>query len=373
MTPHRDGVLVAKNLMDLDIEIPEENDEEETEYNAVRTNKYSKTNARRAPRIYCRLLTSTIGSPLRSAESPRQLLQAVLDAILGYWRLVNLGVLHRDISDGNVLMLREGQGYNKRDWKIPSAASSVLDLELDRSEIFLWGTLHRLGREPTGMLNDFDLFTTQGKMGAVFFDSSPSRDAECEVEPEPKRRKTNAGIVSSTSSSSNRAKGTLVESHPSDSVKVEGTIRPIVEFRVGTAAFMSARVQDVQPGYRYEHTFVDDLESFLWLILVCAVEHIDSPGGQPTEGALKLQHKFAGRDHSAIAITKSAFLIHTSMMLHELASCENSWATDPAIVSVVRKLGQYFGGIYLDSASSECTPTEVFPAVVEIFTSALAS
>ncbi|KAG8726715.1 hypothetical protein FRC11_014655, partial [Ceratobasidium sp. 423] len=35
----------------------------------------------------------------------------------GYWGLFNLGIMHRDISDGNVMMLSEGQGFDRKEWK----------------------------------------------------------------------------------------------------------------------------------------------------------------------------------------------------------------------------------------------------------------
>lgn len=112
MTPNRDQVLVMKNLTDLDIEIPEGVEGEETEYRkldnasssglfaltplaeAVPTDEYSEAYVRQTSLVYCRLLTSTVGSPLRSAESPRQLLQAVLDAILGEFAVVSWSNVH---------------------------------------------------------------------------------------------------------------------------------------------------------------------------------------------------------------------------------------------------------------------------------------
>lgn len=142
--------------------------------------------------------------------------------------------------------------------------------------------------------------------------------------------------------------------------------------------FMSVRVLQVPPGHRYEHHFMDDLESFFWLILVCIIEHVDPPGGRPTEGALKLLRKFDRYNLDCVASAKIGFLGSCSgkakLMLRALASCENSWATDPAIVSVVQKLGAYFYEIYCDcSYFPVCNPTEVFPIVVEVIMSALNS
>ncbi|KAG8732885.1 hypothetical protein FRC10_000544 [Ceratobasidium sp. 414] len=291
-TPNRDRVLVTKNLTDLDIEIPEEKEGGEAQYKAIQTDEYSEAYAHRTSRIYCCLLMSTVGSPLCSAESPRQLLQAVLGAVLGYWRLVNKGLLHRDISDGNLLMLRDGTGYNKREWKAPYGTMSELDQGLAESERLLQEVLDCLGRDPTGVLNDFHLFTTHGALGGVFFGESCSKDEQHNAdEPGSKRRKLSSGAVASSPSSiSNKGKGR--EDAPGSSlsraVGVDKKACQAIDFRTGTPTYTSVRILKVKLGRRYEHHFIDDLKSFFWLIFVCVIEHVDSPGSQPTEDALEL-------------------------------------------------------------------------------------
>ncbi|KAG8677997.1 hypothetical protein FRC08_018153 [Ceratobasidium sp. 394] len=58
-------------------------------------------------------------------------------------------------------------------------------------------------------------------------------------------------------------------------------------------------------------------------------------------------------------------------MRQDLASCENSWANDRALISVVLKLGSYFNNVYNEDLLEECTPNEVFPMVVEVIMNAL--
>ncbi|KAG9089330.1 hypothetical protein FS749_001423 [Ceratobasidium sp. UAMH 11750] len=381
-TPNRDRVLVAENLTDINIEIPEEKEGEETQYKDVETDKYSKAYGHRTSRIYCRLLMSTVGSPLCSAEGPRQLLEAVLDAILGYWRLVNKGLLHRDISDGNVLMLRDGNGYNKREWKTPRGTMSELDPGLAESERLLQEVLDRLERDPTGMLNDFDLFTTHSNLGVVFFGESYPEDGERRMgEPEPKRRKLSSGVVASApSSSSNKGKASEDASRgssPSRAVEMDKKARQALDFRTGTPAYMSVRVLKVKLGRHYEHHFMDDLESFFWLILMCVVEHVDSPDSQPTEDALDLLGQLDRHSLSDLATAKGNLLGQCpgrgNPMRETLASCENSWATDPAIVSVVLKLGAFFQDMYLNGSHLDYTPNDVFPMFAEVIMDALSS
>ncbi|KAG9087787.1 hypothetical protein FS749_002647 [Ceratobasidium sp. UAMH 11750] len=381
-TPSRDGVLVTRNLADLDIEIPEEKEGEETQYKAVQTDEYMPVHVHRTSRIYCRLLMSTVGSPLCSAESPRQLLQAVLDAILGYWRLVNKGLLHRDISDGNVLMLREGQGYHKREWKAPQAATCKLDREMAESEKLLQEVLARLDRDPTGMLNDFDLFTTHGELGDAFFGDLPRESDERELdEPGPKRRKLSSGAAVSTPSSSDKGKAkeqrTPDGSSLSRAVKVDQGACQAIDFRTGTPTFMSARTLHIPVGQRYAHHFTDDLESFFWLMLWCVAEHVDSEDSQPTASALELLDSLNRANLNDIARTKSDLLSKCNRkgawMREALELCNNSWATDPAIIKVVLTLGNYFYGVFIDRSFLECTPSEVFPMVVEVLMNAINS
>ncbi|GJJ07763.1 hypothetical protein Clacol_001968 [Clathrus columnatus] len=57
-------------------------------------------------RAHVRLLISTEGGPLKDARNPKELLQAVMHAMIGYWVLFKDGWLHRDVSIGNVLLMK---------------------------------------------------------------------------------------------------------------------------------------------------------------------------------------------------------------------------------------------------------------------------
>jgi hypothetical protein len=112
-TADRDNVLAGINLMDLDIEVPEDGaGETEIEYRkfscwltrkclclrsfyigSVDTTEYSESFVRRTKRIYSRILMSSIGEPLWAADSPERFLKAILDAILGRCICANLAFL----------------------------------------------------------------------------------------------------------------------------------------------------------------------------------------------------------------------------------------------------------------------------------------
>ncbi|KAG9124465.1 hypothetical protein FRC07_011540 [Ceratobasidium sp. 392] len=83
-TPYRDNVGIIKNLTDLDVDIPKETEgEEEIKYKEIKAEEYSPASIKRTSLVYSRLLMSTAGSPLYTAPGPRELLEAVLDAVLG--------------------------------------------------------------------------------------------------------------------------------------------------------------------------------------------------------------------------------------------------------------------------------------------------
>ncbi|KAG8681589.1 hypothetical protein FRC08_015538, partial [Ceratobasidium sp. 394] len=383
-TPDRDNVLVADNLTDLNIEIPEEaNDGGETLYKAVKTDNYSKAYACRTPRIYCRLLMSTVGTPLCLAESPRQLLEAMLDAILGYWGLVNKGLLHRDISDGNVLMLLDGDGYTRREWKDERATANTRDPVLAKSEEILQDFLIKLDRNPRGMLNDFDLFAIHDGMEAIFFGDSSSGDGESGAEDtgerESKRRRltppTSQSVLSSDSSKGKAREAPASKSSLTQAAEADKGVRQRIDFRTGTPTYMSVRVMEVGIGCRYHHHFMDDLESFFWLILWCVAEHVDGPDTKPTVGAQEVLDTLDQSNLIGIRTQKRTFMGYCAdedgiQMETTLVSWNNSWATHPAIAALIIELGTYFRNVKRTKILLY-TPPDVFPVIVDMIQRAI--
>ncbi|KAJ6551584.1 hypothetical protein B0H19DRAFT_1158202 [Mycena capillaripes] len=56
-------------------------------------------------RTHMRTITTTEGSPLRGAKGPKELLEAVLHAMIGYLNLFCKGWQHRDVSNSNILLV----------------------------------------------------------------------------------------------------------------------------------------------------------------------------------------------------------------------------------------------------------------------------
>ncbi|TFY69116.1 hypothetical protein EVG20_g3296 [Dentipellis fragilis] len=61
------------------------------------------------PHRHYRLALKTIGHPLKTFGSTKELVQVVYDALIAHWDAFSLaGILHRDISGGNILIVKDG-------------------------------------------------------------------------------------------------------------------------------------------------------------------------------------------------------------------------------------------------------------------------
>ncbi|KAI0730072.1 hypothetical protein C8Q72DRAFT_911174 [Fomitopsis betulina] len=64
----------------------------------------ARTVARFYERSHMRLVMKTVGRPLSSFKSTKELVTAIRDAIIGHMLAFKAGLIHRDLSDGNVLI-----------------------------------------------------------------------------------------------------------------------------------------------------------------------------------------------------------------------------------------------------------------------------
>ncbi|CAE6498770.1 unnamed protein product [Rhizoctonia solani] len=394
-TPVQVVAQQANNLGDLCVQIAQEDDDKEPQYVEVDTDSLiGEPYEHRKVRIYSWTLFSTVGKLLWKADTPREFLEAVLDAMLGYWQVVNRGVLHRDISDGNVLIGESGQRY-ERNWK-PERGSTGPEESQQKSDVdnhslvesrrLAEETIARLGRDPRGFLSDFDLATTHSGMKDELHKLSVKRDRGIDS-------RTHDGYdIADTGPDAKRLKRDEDPSglppNPSLATKSRHQAYKLIDFRTGTPTFMSARVLLVGFGTPYKHHFMDDLESFFWLIFWCVIQHTDPPSdktgriNQPTETAQDLLQQLdrADSEFKTLGMTKKALLIQCSdggqdlppSIVDELKRCQNSWATNPAIVYVIVRLGFRFYNLYVDrSQLSKCTPADEFPKLIGIIADGL--
>ncbi|KAF8726565.1 hypothetical protein RHS02_08152, partial [Rhizoctonia solani] len=354
------------------------------------------------------MLDGILGNPTLAASL---MFMCLRSHYLGYWHAVNKGILHRDISDGNVLIDDSSNGDHQRDSQPRdkvAAADSRCEPEVKRSTASdnhplaksrqaLQVVLEQLGPEQKmrGFLGDYDLFTTHSKMGPEFFGDSFKRGWSDEsnsgaeddedgtkAKPDAKRRKLNDNQPPSKSSG-----GNSTEPGRSDVASGLETRKGTkkykgIDFRTGTPTFMSIRVLNIRIGTPYVHHFMDDLESFFWLLLWCVVEHRDDGPNkngtttEPTERALQILLELDRADGNlhTIASSKASILMrcYNGAIEDDLEACGSSWATDPIVIGAIRKLGTYFFDPVIKRYPFAQYPPEIaFPKIVEIFTEAL--
>ncbi|KAJ1305499.1 hypothetical protein OPQ81_000506 [Rhizoctonia solani] len=324
---------------------------------------------------------------------------------LGYWALFNLGFLHRDISEGNVLALSPAEQFDWEDYDLDKLEPT--DEVLIKSQELLRKLLNQFrGRGPTGMLSDFDLHaqhslylpvlpttdtanpgfpntTEEGHIiaaGSHFSTPSgpsssctsglvrPREEDTVEDTREPKRRK----VVSHPDSMHTTTQANLTHTHPSGSGNAENQL---IDFRTGTPAFMSIRVITLPAGEKYHHSFLDDMESFFWLILWSAAAHLDNGVQHPTARAQNMLDLLNQSNPFGMAGFKKGQLadcVEDIAMRIVLQEFGNSWASDRIFTNVIVNFGKLvYRYHFAVLAKKDPSPVDVFPAVVKVFLDAL--
>ncbi|KAF8600836.1 hypothetical protein BDV93DRAFT_587284 [Ceratobasidium sp. AG-I] len=348
----------------------------------------------RRDRIHSRtLLLPSVGGPIWTATSVEEFLEGFLGTVLAYWCLVNLGILHRDISDGNSMRLRGAQAYSRREW-LQDDSRDVEALkkqfgEMAKSELELRKVLKNLNRDPSGMMTDFDLHTKHSSaappggidgvspcMGGPIRTTSlsgscesPTAQAMHQQDPEvsSKQLKANSNtsvpvIASSRGKGRARALDLLAKIRRTSQAD-EG--RPRMDFRTGTPTFMSVRVLETK-GARYTHNFMDDLESFFWLLVWKSA----------TDNASYTLQMLDNDQMETISMFKSKVLKECSddegqKIFVRLHSFTDEWASHPSFIWLIFKMGTYFYSRVYSGRGSPQDPGVVFPEIVKMVTNAL--
>ncbi|CAE6466208.1 unnamed protein product [Rhizoctonia solani] len=394
-TAQIDELQICDKLTNIAIEVPPEEGDKDPELTAIDTSVCHPTSQKRPRRIYTYIVMSSKG--------------AVLGAILGYWGLFNIGILHRDISEGNVMMLSPDQRLvhttGKGDPHMTCAG--IKNSVLIESEKKLHEVLEQLGdRKPTGMLSDFDLhaFHLLDSQCEMLADLVGSGHTDTEIiEPgttsTPPSRPPTISLSSRSHGSRpreddttvdvplpkkrrfigrHRASANAAETQPTTQSNDDGIgeKKRLIDFRTGTPAFMSVRVLTFQSGERYHHSFMEDLESFFWLVLWSAAAHLDqgrliTPHAQLLLNRLNQTDLFSLRSEKAVTLF-NCYMQDSKDMLDLLELIDNEWATHPIFVDVIIEFGRLAYSHY-DSQHLGHSPVDVFPEVVRIFQDALAS
>ncbi|KAL5632405.1 hypothetical protein ACGC1H_005387 [Rhizoctonia solani] len=344
-----DGLEVCDKLRDISILVPEDEGKEQ-EPVEVDTTECRATSYVRQLRIYSYLLMSSIGIPLWRAESPRRFLTAVLDAVLGYWGLFNLGIMHRDISDGNVLMLDEVPEPDRNEWReYREEGPGPQAKALFESDKILREVLENLGhRDPTGMLSDFDLHARHSSPSNIAESAKPASISGPTTRFTRRRNEddgSNANGVKRRKSNSQRSVPVRQEGRLYSELGEENRKPRLIDYRTGTPAFMSTTVLAVKKGRRYNHSFLDDLQSFFWLILWSAAAHLDDDQDRPTADAQKVLNKMNRSDFESICEWKSQLLGYCARdpdsVIDTLNGFDNEWGTSGMFQHVLLRLGTF--------------------------------
>ncbi|KAG9119588.1 hypothetical protein FRC07_005331 [Ceratobasidium sp. 392] len=391
-TPQVENMMTVQNLRDIENAV-RVTDDGQVKCVEINTKRLTPTTETRRRRIYSRILLSSVGRPLWEAESPRELLTGMLDAIMGCWRLVNMGILHRDISGGNVMLLPLGQEMCQREWLEGPKKGE----EISESEARLREYLAVFDRDPTGMLSDFDLHMRlpedssstafckpESDNGSLF---GPTR-VRSPLNPEPedrrnesnlphaKRRRTDdsyAPVSGSYHLPPRPARVWLWDEPARGGLGYQSTSEKR-DYRVGTTTFMSTKVLNVKPGNRYKHGFIDDLESFFWVLFYTVVGRRNSITSHPDPAAMEILNKLDSESMAVVRWHKLEYLEdchrNPELMIGELRKIENSWASDDTLIQLLVRLGSFFydeGEVRL----TEMEPEYAFPTVVDLFIKAL--
>ncbi|KAH7338967.1 hypothetical protein B0J17DRAFT_717399 [Rhizoctonia solani] len=339
---------------------PEGDDKEGPELD---TSEYRPATRRRTRLVYSYVLMSSIGVPLDDAKTPRQYMNAVLDAFLGYWRLFNLGYIHRDISSGNIMILKPEQVFLRREWKEPiTDLSDIQDEEIRRSELKLREVLAWLNRDPTGMLLDFSFCAKHSGKAPV--------ETKSEVEFHGARKQMSQMF---DFSGRKRRRPNITKSYafrdtsepPSD----YGEEVPMIDFRMGTRPFMSASALGSTVGKPYRHSYLDDLESFFWLVYLGAVGHTDGDK-EPNMYQVHEMMLFYEPDMRKLAKFKAKVIDQYTRMCFRLDLYDNSWSKSYAFKKVLFELEDFFRDVW-NEKDPGMTPVEAFAKMADVLMNAV--
>jgi hypothetical protein len=140
---------------------------------------------------------------------------------------------------------------------------------------------------------------------------------------------------------------------------------------------MSVRVLRVKPGTPYHHSYLDDLESFFWLIVWCVAAHRDSENDHLNPEAQLIlndlnNHNLASMARWKYSLLADCFSAGNGFLEETLNALQNKWARDDLFFTVIVQLGQFFFNVHA-TPNAPRSPAGVFSQVVDIIQDALAS
>ncbi|KAF8518660.1 hypothetical protein BU17DRAFT_66290 [Hysterangium stoloniferum] len=222
-------------------------------------------------RVFTRIIMETWGWPIKYFKDNLELLTVIRDAVQDHKDFYLSGVLHRDVSVGNILICPR-EGNRSETWKFLSTSEIPPRKELDR----VLANSYHFTFQVEGVFAEEDVVRT---VLGVF-----------NLKPTPAADYIKASLHGASRKVTKEEPCTLEDLHWQRFVEKlpmfqDQTPRP--GFRTGTVPYMSHEVLArnysrlyVRPGdgKQWVHDAANDMESFLWVIIFLAITR-GSPGG----------------------------------------------------------------------------------------------
>ncbi|PCH37064.1 hypothetical protein WOLCODRAFT_58519, partial [Wolfiporia cocos MD-104 SS10] len=238
------------------------------------TAKYFK-NGPRNERSHMRIILDIVGEPLSKFTSTKQLIRAIRDAIIGHLLTYLSSVLHRDVSFGNVMLVRKGA---------VEFCGFIDDLDY-------------------GSPVDSSKFRWKGIKGTPFQGKS--------------------------------LQGTLLSAGEQKRFReLENKLKE----RTGTVEFMAMELMNVDPKQDVSHQVHHDLESFFWLLVWFVLRHTnhDHKEGKGTFAKVfgTNYHKTTHQERKENMLLRKFFTIKGNTPLSYLLQRLQSMVSDAYILNV---------------------------------------
>ncbi|KAG8722273.1 hypothetical protein FRC08_004898 [Ceratobasidium sp. 394] len=281
------------------------------------------------------------GVPLWRIKRLPHLLRVLRDGVVGLAKIVELGKVHRDISEGNVLCtpLRSSPSGDEDDpWSDQPTYDATSDLDTDSDD-----------SDVTNVTSTFD----QNSDGR----SDTTDDSELNVLP----LNPETGIIHAETYDQ-------YVKQRYNSLKCDGRVydlefmvdqnRPDDEARgterTGTPAFISAQLLLATELDPVQHTFLHDLESIFWVLIWTVATHTQ-PGRQLNEQAQSLINKLCDRNDQSLGHFKKGFIGYPQDVRENIRRLDNDWKK---AASVAEKFASFLRRRIYEKPNDQNTSSE---------------
>ncbi|KAH9836362.1 uncharacterized protein C8Q71DRAFT_907950 [Rhodofomes roseus] len=205
-----------------------------------------------------RLVLKTIGTPITDFMSTYEMVSAVRDAIEGHRQAYLAGVIHRDISQGNVMIVRNADGTTR---------GFIHDLDYASS----WKHfLSSRSKDKPATLSEWEKYARE-EYGRDWRNKVPVWDDSDEDSGDELPTVADTVDAESEQHSSNKSEGVHSEGTPARAPSPSKDSKLGQKQRTGTLHFMAIEI--LNQAFGVTHEARHDLESFYWLLVWIILRH----------------------------------------------------------------------------------------------------